>query len=94
MKLISIAILLLLFLGSLIFISTLNIISINDLTLDNDKHIYAGLNETCKSPYTEIDCAPGLECVLISTTPHENGLCLPEGTELEEDFINRNPNVP
>ena len=64
-------------------------ITADELALDQDAKIYAGEEEACETPYMKIECAEGLECVLVSTEPHRNGVCLKPGTQLEEDFINR-----
>ena len=51
---------------------------------------YVRENESCKGYDFDLPCKEGLECVLISTEPYENGICMKNGTILEEDFINRN----
>ncbi len=59
------------------------------LALDTDAEILAGFEENCLTPYSEISCQRGLECVLLSEKPYKNGICLAEGTELSEDLVNR-----
>ncbi len=61
----------------------------DDLALSNNSKIYAGEYEACLTPYTQIECKEGLECILISEKPQKNGMCLKPGTVLKEDFINR-----
>ena len=77
------------FIGVIFFLPSLNISTVSDLSLSDDPNIYAGEGETCETPYSKIECEEELECVLVSTKPHKNGVCLAKGTELEEDFINR-----
>ena len=60
-----------------------------DVPLNTDSRVFAGEGETCITPSLEVNCAEGLECTLISTEPYKNGICLPEGSEFEEDFVNR-----
>lgn len=79
------------FMSGLIFISFLGFPGVTDLELDKRSDIYAGEGENCLTPYSQIKCESGLECVLTSTSPHKTGICLPIGTKLEEDFINRYP---
>ncbi len=79
----------LIILAALSIVFYVDIPTANDLALDTDATIIAGEYEACITPYTEISCKEGLECVLISEKPQRNGLCLKPGTELEEDFINR-----
>ncbi len=95
MKIVTIAIvgLLMVFL-LIIFAQFIAAPTVNDVGVNTDATIRAGEGEACITPTIEIDCEEGLECVLLSEYPRKNGVCLPAGTELEEDFINRNPNAP
>ncbi len=77
------------FISIVLLLPKLSITSIDDLALDKNSEIIAGEGETCKTPYSEIKCGKGLECILISTNPHITGVCLKPGTKLEEDLINR-----
>ena len=70
-------------------ISFVDIPTANDLTLDKNSTIIAGKGENCITPYSKISCKEGLECILISEKPYANGVCLPPGTKLDEDLINR-----
>jgi len=80
------------FLFPIFLVSYLNFTSIDDLKLASDHQIYAGEGETCITPYTQINCFTGLKCILISTTPHINGICMKPETQLDYDFANRNEN--
>lgn len=77
-----------------IFVATyLDVTTIDELLLDTNKEIYAGEGEVCITPYTKINCVEGLKCVLLSTTPHVNGVCLyEEDVNLSQDFTNRGEN--
>jgi len=76
----------------LIAIQSLNITTIDDLALDKDSAIYGGEGDVCITPYTETKCQEGLVCILISTTPHVNGVCRYPGDGFEEDYVNRKEN--
>lgn len=71
-----------LFLGSYLHVST-----IDDLALNKNSSIYAGKGEVCITPYSQIYCKTGLKCVLTSTKPHLNGICLPENKSLEKNYL-------
>ena len=71
------------------FFQYMHISSAEDLVLNKNPDVIVGINETCKSKTFEVKCAEGLECVLITTYPTVNGICMKVGTVLEEDLINR-----
>jgi hypothetical protein len=71
------------------FFQYMNIYSAEDLVLNQNPDVIGGVNETCKSKTFEIKCAEGLECVLITTYPTVNGICMKVGTVLEENLISR-----
>lgn len=62
---------------------------IQDVPLNTETQIYAGLGEVCVTPIIEINCQEGLVCMDLSNKPYVNGVCLPEGYVLPEDFTNR-----
>jgi hypothetical protein len=70
-------------------ITYVDIPTADSLVLDKNATIVAGEGENCITPYSEITCKEGLECMLISEKPYKNGVCLPIGTKLDEDLINR-----
>jgi hypothetical protein len=74
---------------ALFLIQFIHITDAEDLALNNNPDVVAGVNETCMSKTFEIKCAEGLECVLISSYPYKNGICMKVGTILEEDLTNR-----
>lgn len=60
-----------------------------NLKLNNDSRMYAGKGEICQNPYIKLECAEGLECIVVASKPTIIKVCYPPGTELEEDLINR-----
>lgn len=73
----------------IVFFQYMHISSANDLALNKNPDVVVGINETCKSKTFEVKCAEGLECVLITTYPTVNGICMKVGTVLEENLISR-----
>lgn len=67
--------------------SYLHVTTIDDLVLNKESQMYAGKGEVCVTPYIKINCAEGLKCVLISTQPHINGICLPEDPSNEKNYL-------
>lgn len=67
--------------------SYLQVTTIDDLALNKESQMYAGKGEVCVTPYIQVNCKEGLKCVLISTTPHINGICLPEDESLEKNYL-------
>lgn len=78
------------FIGFIYFLTSLNIPTPNDVPLSNGTKIYAGYRESCLTPTLRTSCAKGLECVLISTEPQENGVCLKIGEDYEENYYDFN----
>lgn len=75
------------FVFPIVVASYLHVTTIDDLVLNQESQMYAGKGEVCVTPYIKINCEEGLKCVLISTNPHINGICLPENKSLEKDYF-------
>ncbi len=74
----------------LLFFNKIDITQIIDLQVTKNATITVGEGEPCRGFNLEVSCGIGLECILTSTSPIENGVCLKEGTVLEDDPILRN----
>lgn len=73
----------------IIFVYLFHIPKINEIPLNTDPNIYAGIGEVCNTPSVQVNCKEGLECMDLSNKPYVNGVCLPIGYVLPEDFTNR-----
>ena len=82
-----------LFIVMLAYLPYLDITTPQDLSLSYDPNIIAGEGETCLNPYSKIDCAEELECILLEKEPYQHGVCLPEGTQINETIIEKYSNA-
>lgn len=73
------------------FMNNLVVFTPNDISIINDSAIYVGEGEPCESFYIKVHCLEGLTCTLTSSSGHRTGICMLEGTNLDEDNILRNP---
>ena len=62
---------------------------IQDISINTDPNIYAGLGEVCKTPSIEVKCQEELICIELTNKPYVNAICLPSGYELPEDFTHK-----
>ena len=63
--------------------------SFENLFHNNDSTIFVGEGESCRGLGVEVQCLEGFECVLLSTYPEINGVCMKQGTILKNDSINK-----
>lgn len=76
-------------LAPILYFIDFQFMGIGSFEVQNNSTIIVGENEPCEGYNLKYQCEENLECVLISTYPQRNGICLKQGTKLVEDLTYR-----